>query len=121
MLARLLVAGIAVVVALAVRAAPALANPCTVTQDRSFEGKQSTEITFVNQTDRTVTVYWLNYAGQRIYYNTLNPSESYDQQTWVTHPWVVVDQAGTCLGYTTAIPESREFDITVTPPEGADV
>ena len=42
-------------------------------------------------TSRTVDIYWLNFAGERERYGTLEPGGSYDQPTWITHPWVAVD------------------------------
>ena len=64
----------------------------------SITGLVSTSIQFVNQTTGPVTVYWLDYQGQRVFYNTLAAGQSYDQQTFLTHPWVVTDASGACLG-----------------------
>jgi len=44
-----------------------------------------------------VTVYWIDFKGARVFYNSLAPGESYTQQTYVTHPWIVVDDDGRCL------------------------
>ena len=64
----------------------------------SVDGAVSTSIQFVNQTAGPVTVSWLNYQGQRVFYNTLAAGQSYVQQTFVTHPWIVTDASGVCLG-----------------------
>ncbi len=64
----------------------------------SITGDVSTSIQFMNQTSGPVTVYWLNYQGERVIYNTLLAGQSYDQQTFLTHPWVVTDANGVCLG-----------------------
>src|SRR3989441_2568217 len=64
----------------------------------SINGDVSTFIRFVNQTAGPVTVYWLNYEGQRVFYNTLAAGESYVQQTFITHPWIATDASGACLG-----------------------
>lgn len=37
------------------------------------------------------TIFWLDYNGQRVLYNTLAPGQSYVQQTFLTHPWVIAD------------------------------
>jgi hypothetical protein len=65
---------------------------------RSLESVTATSIRFVNQTDITVDVYWLDLDGQRVKYATLAPGETLDQATFLTHPWVVTNTAGTCLG-----------------------
>ena len=65
---------------------------------RSINGTVSTSIEFLNRTSESVTVYWLNYQGTRVFYNTLDAGQSYVQQTYLTHPWVVIDAAGACLG-----------------------
>ena len=71
------------------------------------------DMTFSNElVEAQVSVYWLNFSGQREYpvsegggglgfpYNTLNPSQSYVQPTYVTHPWRVAIPGETeeCLG-----------------------
>jgi hypothetical protein len=81
-------------------------NACSLEPTlRSIEGTVSTSIRFVNQTAGPVTAYWLDYEGQRVFYNTLPAGQntlpagqSYDQQTYLTHPWVVTDATGACLG-----------------------
>ena len=66
---------------------------------RSIEGTVPTSIRFVNQTAGPVKVYWIDYEGHRVLYNgALGAEQSYDQQTWLTHPWVVTDATGACLG-----------------------
>ena len=50
------------------------ANPnCVITQDRSISGDTPSEITFDNQSGETVSIYWLDYEGDRIHYTTLAP------------------------------------------------
>ena len=34
---------------------------------------------------------WLIYDGEPVKYHELGPGESYTQQTYVTHPWIVVE------------------------------
>jgi Concanavalin A-like lectin/glucanases superfamily/VHL beta domain len=65
---------------------------------KSIEGTVTTYVQFENQTAGNVYVYWINYAGQRVSYNTLGPGQTYVQQTFLTHPWVVTDGANNCLG-----------------------
>ncbi len=65
---------------------------------KSTSGKLTTEITFDNQLKKPVKIYWLNYSGERVFYRQLQSKESYTQQTYVTHPWVVTDVGDACLG-----------------------
>jgi len=99
-----LAAGIVLLAAL-----PAMAEPVLPPLDcgreaasRSLNSNRSTFVTFVNRHDESVRVYWLNFDGQRVYYRDIEPGESYRQQTFVTHPWVVTNSetehgAGQCL------------------------
>lgn len=54
----------------------------------SVGGGKSTSITFINALDVPAHIYWINYKGERVFYNTLAPYTSYQQQTFVHHPWV---------------------------------
>jgi hypothetical protein len=64
---------------------------------RSHVGMKLTAILFDNESSQTVQIFWLDYNGQRVFYNVLSPGTSYTQVTYVTHPWVVADVSGTCL------------------------
>lgn len=56
---------------------------------RSTQGIRETSITFINKTQHPVMIFWIDYAGKEQFYRTLVASESYEQPTFVTHPWVV--------------------------------
>ncbi|HEY4177900.1 MAG TPA: hypothetical protein VGM90_13730 [Kofleriaceae bacterium] len=75
--------------------------PVTYTEcgarQRSLVSDTSLNLVFSNHTKGTVTIYWLDFKGERVWYNTLAPGDSYTQQTYVTHPWVIVDSQGRCL------------------------
>ncbi len=64
---------------------------------RSHGGGPETFIDFVNTRRERVAVYWLNYEGRRQRYALLEPGQSYRQQTYVGHPWVVTDERGGAL------------------------
>ena len=90
--------------------AAAVANSCDITQAKSLEGKVRTNIRFVNKTAGVVKIYWLDYNGKRVYYNTLAAGARYVQPTWQTHPWVVINASGACIGY--VIAPKAEYVIT---------
>ena len=57
----------------------------------------ATSVKFVNDTAAAVKVYWIDYSGNLVLYQTLPSGFEYVQQTYVTHPWVVQSSAGACL------------------------
>jgi von Hippel-Lindau disease tumor suppressor protein len=71
---------------------------CTVTQSHSLNDLVKTTIVFVNKTAGPVKVYWLSYAGQRIYYGTLTPGERFTQITANTNVWLFLTSSGVCIG-----------------------
>jgi hypothetical protein len=93
------------------------ANPnCVITQDRSISGDTPSEITFDNQSGETVSIYWLDYEGNRVLYNAeLGAGTSYTQPTWITHPWVAIAGDESCLGYTISDQPSKTYVIQPRP------
>lgn len=75
------------------------ARPCSTESDMaSSTFDTTTTITFMNATSAPVNVYWLNYSGTRVLYNSdLAAGASYVQGTFASHPWVVTDLSNTCL------------------------
>jgi len=51
----------------------------------------STHVNFKNNSSFVCEVFWIDFEGKEVLYNTLNPGDSYRQQTYVEHPWVVRD------------------------------
>jgi von Hippel-Lindau disease tumor supressor len=79
---------------------------------RSLTGDTATEITFVNDSPRPARTYWLNYQGQRVFYNELAPGKWYTQKTYVTHPWIITNnQAGECAAIYQPTPSPRTVTI----------
>jgi hypothetical protein len=64
----------------------------------SLNSDTPTSITFINKTSETVYVYWRNFDGERVLYNTLPAGDSYLQLTFVTHPWIIIGESGECYG-----------------------
>jgi von Hippel-Lindau disease tumor suppressor protein/WD40 repeat protein len=96
-----------------VREPAAPASACSISQHESLVSETASEIMFLNHTSRTVDIYWLDFAGERVLYNTLEPNGSYTQSTWLTHPWVAVDRiTGRCYGYTISDQASKTYEIT---------
>lgn len=72
---------------------------CTLGESmKAVNGDVKSTITFTNRTKDKQTVYWVDYEGKRHNYQELDPGESYDQPTFMTHPWVVTGKNGKCVG-----------------------
>jgi hypothetical protein len=65
---------------------------------RSRSSTESTAINFENKTADVVRIYWLNFRGERVQFASLGPGKTLRQETYTTHPWLVTDAAGDCLG-----------------------
>jgi dipeptidyl aminopeptidase/acylaminoacyl peptidase len=57
-----------------------------------------TEITFDNQLNREVEIFWLNESGERQSYGKIEPRTRKAQHTFSGHVWLVVDERGETRG-----------------------
>ena len=58
---------------------------------RSLNSNSSTYIRFINRTNSLIKVYWIDFTGKRQHYFDLAPNQTQDQQTYVTHPWLIAE------------------------------
>jgi VHL beta domain len=65
---------------------------------RSQESTTPTTVEFNNYTDKAVVISWIDYDSRAVPYATLQPGQAYLQPTYVTHPWQVSWEDGTCRG-----------------------
>jgi hypothetical protein len=65
---------------------------------RSQNSQRHTSITFLNKRAGVVNVFWINYQGHRQFFSSMMPGEKKSFGTSATHPWVVTDAGGNCLG-----------------------
>ena len=72
-------------------------------------------INFVNQCADPLQIDWVNFEGQKQTYNTLAAGDSYNQQTFATHPWVLVrnGQEFACYTAPTSIAANTQVTVTV--------
>jgi Zn-dependent protease len=66
-------------------------------QLRSISGGEPADITFANHSAVTLSVYWLNYEGQRAFYAQLRPGQSLVQKSHAPNPWVIATPSGECV------------------------
>ncbi len=64
-------------------------DPAVVSTMTSLTFDRPTAVTFKNTLQTQVDVWWRDYSGGEVLYNSLEPLESYVQLTFVTHPWLV--------------------------------
>ena len=73
--------------------------PCSVEGTiAAIDSNTPTSIVFQNTSNESASIYFLNYYGQRVFYNQLDSGQSYIQETYLTHPWLVIGASGTCYG-----------------------
>lgn len=69
---------------------------------KSLNSDVGSFLRFTNSTDKPVTLYWINYEGKRDpnkdQQQTLKPGESAVRFTYLTHPFLIADANGKCLG-----------------------
>lgn len=72
---------------------------------RSFEGVRPGQIIFRNTSSQPVEVNWIDYSGGERPYARLLPGQILEQQTYVSHAWMVRNANGQCHGiYVTRTP-----------------
>jgi len=65
---------------------------------RSQLDQPATTVIFLNQTDRPIERFWLDFEGQRKSYGIIPPHGVASQSTYVTHAWLLTDSDGKVLG-----------------------
>ena len=60
-------------------------------QPRSIQSELFSFVRFINRTQQTVDLFWINYAGDREKYTTLQPGCQFGVDTFATHPWIFRD------------------------------
>jgi hypothetical protein len=63
---------------------------------RSAESSEATPINIENATSYSLDLYWINFDGEAVYYNTVHPGETLSQDTYFDHLWFVSYQKGFC-------------------------
>ncbi|KAK7099162.1 protein Vhl-like [Littorina saxatilis] len=67
--------------------------PVSLGLPKSQNSQCQVPVTFVNTTQRTVDVYWVDFAGELVRYSNLSPGKKHHIYTYATHPWVARDCA----------------------------
>ena len=64
---------------------------------KSVAGSISTTLVIQNARPTDISLFWINYGGEREFYYTVPAGAQYSLSTYISHPWVVVDEQGRCL------------------------
>lgn len=78
---------------------------------RSLEANVQTSMVFTNKESQPIRVYWLDYDGKRILYETLGTGQVFSIQTYVTHPWLITDAKDNCKAI--YMPTSKGLEVSV--------
>jgi len=78
---------------------------------RSRQGAQAGRIVFRNSDQQPVDVHWIDYDGGKRHYARLLPGQVLDQQTFVSHAWLVTAASGQCLGIFVSKSQFREVTV----------
>jgi hypothetical protein len=81
------------------QAGTAKGGACRITQTHSIGNTPATTIRFVNHHNGAVGVYWLNFQGFLVYYETLARNASVSQTTFRSNAWVMLSSSFNCVGY----------------------
>lgn len=66
-------------------------DPAEEKPKKSLYSQKFCFVTFVSRTQRKVDLFWLDFKGSRVLYNTLKYRESFPITTFETHPWLFRD------------------------------
>jgi dipeptidyl aminopeptidase/acylaminoacyl peptidase len=98
-----------------VQSLPAYRVPEQVPASRRT-GEQTT-ITFINQTDQPVELFWLSTGGGRVSYGSLEPQRRHQQHTYDGHLWLAADVNDVPLCFFEATAEQAEAVIGAEEPK----
>jgi von Hippel-Lindau disease tumor supressor len=65
---------------------------------RSKNSNTPAKIRFVNERDETIRIFWLDFGGAMRFYAEIEPGARLLQPTYLTHPWIILDNTGNCTG-----------------------
>ena len=80
---------------------------------RSIHSDVPTSIKFMNLSPLQLGVFWIDYDGNEVRYATIASRESFEQQTFMTHPWIVRDMASMeAVAFTVGVRQPQELRVS---------
>lgn len=80
---------------------------------RSLHSKNPVKVTFKNNTNATLDIYWLDYSGSEKKYATFSPGQTVTFPTFETHPWRFKNSHGVVDTYITKNTKIQEYSIAL--------
>ena len=78
---------------------------------KSESSNTALTITLLNQQNKAVYVYWVNYSGTAQYFARVEPGSTYYLYTYGTHPWIIADANDVSIAY--FVPYTADLTITI--------
>jgi hypothetical protein len=108
---------------LAAASLPAVAGDVSCAKQQSLRSQKSstaTSMTFVNKTPAARIVMWIDFNGSPQQFSILGPGQSFNVNTFVTHPWLIVDGPGNCIDIFMPTKKARTVNLTRNPSFGEE-
>ncbi len=87
---------------------------------RSGNNGSQVDVTFINQTQQTLTLVWVDGSGERRPYGTVEPGQTRTQNTYAGHAWLALDSDGQAIAGFTASSSARVALILPPAPQASD-
>ena len=78
---------------------------------RSTSADKKSLLVFNNKTAKPIEFDWLGYDGKRKKYGIIPALGTYTQETFATHPWLLVDESDKPVALVVSLPGNCYFDI----------
>ena len=65
---------------------------------RSPQSTQRITLNFANRTKAPINISWIGFNGAITFYKNLAPSQSWGINSFTSHPWLITNPQGKCLG-----------------------
>jgi hypothetical protein len=76
---------------------PSQERPCADARKlKSQRSDKPAKIRFVNESDGTIILQWIDFSGALKEYGEVPPGAQLTQDTFITHPWIAAYQEGSC-------------------------
>jgi len=74
-------------------------KPCYLEKSiKSTVSEEPRKFVIINSSSSPVKFNWLNFNGNRVYYGTVMPGSAASMNSFLTHPWLLENADGSCLG-----------------------
>ena len=81
---------------------------------RSGLSSESLSLKIRNRTNDTLSFYWLDFEGNRVFYGTFSHGEKFSINTFSGHAWLIEDSKGRCRDVFYSTHQLDEGDIKLT-------